>query len=164
MTRNETLRAELKQVQGSRKLLRPQEVVRWAKSHPQSELHRRFEWNDSKAAAEHRLQQARELIKLVIIREPLTPQYVSLSIDRAKSGGGYRIHDEVKDAASLRAVFVADVLREFVRMRERYSELRELSSIFFAIDVLAAKHKKQSERVNVPVTKTNGRAIAASAQ
>jgi hypothetical protein len=40
-------------------LLNPAGVVEWAAANPESALHRQFEWNDTAAAAQWRLDQAR---------------------------------------------------------------------------------------------------------
>ena len=44
------------------KMLEPPEVVDYARENPDSELHKGFEWDDSKAAEQYRLQQARQII------------------------------------------------------------------------------------------------------
>lgn len=62
---NEEKRSALEEIANAHDgLLRPEDVVNAAtsKKHP---LHHLFEWNDSRAAHEHRLNQARQLIKSV---------------------------------------------------------------------------------------------------
>lgn len=56
--------------------LTPQAVVDAAKD-PDSALHDRFEWDDSKAAAEFRLEQARELIRMVRVQIETDERVVS---------------------------------------------------------------------------------------
>ena len=82
-------------------LLKPIDVVQAAaaEDHP---LHECFNWNDSSAANEHRLDQARTLIRSVRVDVPkalgVTVQaFVSLAGDRRAPGGGYRSIEEVMD-------------------------------------------------------------------
>ena len=51
--------------------LRPADVVEFARN-PDTALHSRFTWDDDKAAAEYRLWQARELIRVVVQLHPKT--------------------------------------------------------------------------------------------
>ena len=68
--------------------LTPSLTVKVAK-HPDSILHTRFEWDDSKAAHEHRLWQARQLISTNVIRVPVTDKLVRAYIHvPAKDGEG----------------------------------------------------------------------------
>ena len=69
-------------------LIQPERVVEVA-SDTSSPLHRHFEWDDSEAAHEYRLEQARRLIRSVtIIRVDSPPRYVNVTIQRV--GGGSR--------------------------------------------------------------------------
>ncbi|MBR3645236.1 MAG: hypothetical protein IKN54_02360 [Lachnospiraceae bacterium] len=47
--------------------VKPQEIVDYAKEHPDSELHKCFEWDDTKAAASWRRQQARNIVCNLVI-------------------------------------------------------------------------------------------------
>lgn len=78
----------------------PEQVVREAKN-PRSVLHHYFEWNQDKAAHEHRLAQARHLIRSVRYVEVITqvelthvPAYVHVTSPERVSG--YRPLDNVK--------------------------------------------------------------------
>lgn len=71
--------------------LMPEEVVEAAR-HPDSPLHSKFEWDDSVAAENYRLNQARTLIVRfkVQIDKALPPQRVFISVmEDRKSTGGY---------------------------------------------------------------------------
>ena len=59
--------------------LTPEAVVQAAKN-PKSPLHDRFEWDDSKAAFHHRIQQARELIRSVTVE--ITTDETTVSVVR----------------------------------------------------------------------------------
>lgn len=69
-------------------LIQPERVVEVA-SDATSPLHRHFEWDDSEAAQEYRLHQARALINRVrIIKVDQGPRYVNVTIKRVD--GGFR--------------------------------------------------------------------------
>ena len=70
-------------------ILTAEAVVEAAKD-PESPLHHQFEWDDSAAAHAHRLNQARQLIRTVVIRENHQParRYVNVRVTLA--GGAVR--------------------------------------------------------------------------
>ena len=105
-------------------MLLPENVVA-AAAHPDSPLHSHFEWDDSEAAIQWRLTQARRLIRSVVIEhgENTTTEiraYVSLPADRA-SGVGYRTIEEVMSSDFLRQQLMAEIL-EKIEMWEKKAE------------------------------------------
>ena len=72
-------------------LLRPVDMVAFAKKNPDSAIHHALEWADSTAAHAHRLWQCRQLIKTYVMIEPSTSVefsvFVSLDEDRDEDGG-----------------------------------------------------------------------------
>lgn len=86
-------------------------------AHPDSVLHRHFEWDDSRAAIEHRKYQARQLIQSVKITFAHAPTVqvnalVSVPSDR-NAGGGYRFAADVLTGPDkIREEFLADVRRK----------------------------------------------------
>jgi hypothetical protein len=113
-----------------RKLL-PSAVVEAARD-PDSPLHHRFTWDDSKAAHEYRLWQARELIVSVEIvvdnRFESSPVYVSLQSDRLQ--GGYRALSDVLSDKALRAELLTTAAKELEAFQWRYDRFAELSGVF----------------------------------
>jgi hypothetical protein len=93
-------------------------------------------WDDTEAARQYRLWQARELIQIVVTVLPNTNKpvrvYVSLESDRDKEGGGYRELTSVLSDAVRRKALVAEALAEFDRWKRKYETLVELSKIFEA--------------------------------
>src|SRR6516225_8122516 len=89
--RKDRIREELEVIAKASRggILHAARVVAWARDHEKSALHRRFQWNDDKAAREYRLWQARSLIQVYIVDDGGQAAMVSLTIDRA-NGGGYR--------------------------------------------------------------------------
>jgi hypothetical protein len=95
-------------------LLLPSDVVK-AAAKPGHPLHNDFEWDDTRAAKAHRLQQAKLIIRAAVTILPAanhgpteTRVYVSLPSDRV-TGGGYR--------------HVVDVLNDEERSREMAESL-----------------------------------------
>jgi hypothetical protein len=115
-------------------LLEPVHVVEAARN-AASPLHPHFEWDDSIAAQNYRIWQARDLlIKVKVIldgpNETQVPTrvFVSLTPDR-HSGDGYRPLDVVLANTSLRNQLLEDALHEMERFQAKYATLRELTKV-----------------------------------
>lgn len=116
--------------------LNPVTVVEAAKN-PKSALHNKFEWNNTKAAHEYRLWQARQLIRVSIEyledgKEVPTRVFVSLKSDRTNNIG-YRSMVDVMSDKQMRSELLSDALDELERIKLKYARLRELSEVFSAI-------------------------------
>lgn len=120
------------------KMLHAEKVVAWAKAHRGSALHTEFEWDNSKAAKEYRLWQARRLIQITIITEEGAPQLVSLSTDR-NAGGGYREIAAVVKNRTLSEIMLQDAIKELRRVQARFGRVRALTAMWKAFDKVAAK-------------------------
>ena len=127
---------ELKRIAESHSgLLRPIDVVESARSE-NSALHSWFEWNESKAAQEYRLDQARRLIRVNVSylqsENKIVPYrvFVSLSADRLAMGGGYRDTVSVMADEDMRQFLLADALRDLQRFQLKYQMIRELQAVF----------------------------------
>lgn len=135
--------AELKRI-ASRNggVLLPQKVVKAAEPKT-SVLHSEFTWDDSTAAYEYRLWQARSLINVCVEyiqtngdkREMRV--FVSLRQDREK--GGYRLLENVVSRKSFRVQLLEDALAEMTYFREKYKGLKELAEVFEAMQVVEKK-------------------------
>jgi hypothetical protein len=116
-------------------ILRPADVVVFARD-PQTALHAEFEWDDSKAADQYRLEQARLIIRCTvrIVSEDSPPirAYVSLQTDR-RAGDSYRALEDALSDPELRKQLLAQALREADSWRLRYERLVELQPICRAI-------------------------------
>lgn len=132
----------------NRGVLLPADVVTRA-SNPKSVLHKHFEWDDSEAAYEHRMWQARNLInkvELTIIRkDPKTKREITITTRQFQSrkskrygGGGYESIEDIMRSPKKRAEMVAQVTYELDAYRERYKDLTELNNIWSAIEVVSS--------------------------
>lgn len=132
MTKAEQIRAEIEALQKDG-IVDAKDVVEWARANPESALYSQFEWDDSKAAEEYRLFQARRVIALYVVSEAGERTLVSLSVDRSK-GGGYRDIERVLNNDEMRKVMLRDALQEFKRVKAKYQHLKELASVYEAIE------------------------------
>ena len=123
--------------------LNPKAVVEFARN-PKTKLHSKFEWDDTKAAHEHRLEQARRVIRLefqvieVAGEKREEKMFFSIIEDRHVSGG-YRLVDDIMKESDLREKLINQVLSELIRIKNKYKELHELAKIFEAIETLEKK-------------------------
>lgn len=129
-------------------ILQAEDVVEFARDE-RTALHSEFEWDDSVAAHQHRLEQARKIIRLTltVVESPAGPQtvrmYASCDSDRVNPGGGYRSLVEVMNSEDLRDQLLHAALRDLRTVRRKYQQLRELQPIFRAIDRVARKTEQQ---------------------
>jgi len=132
------LREELDTLaEASEGYLSPRSVVKWAEQHPDSALHAKFEWDDSKAAQKYRLSQARQIIRVhvetVVENGQNTRAFVSLQKDRVPERGYKALRDVLDDPVE-RRILVAQARRELARLRQKYAILEELGGVWDAID------------------------------
>lgn len=129
--------------------LDPEAVVSFAKN-PKTALHNRFEWDNTEAAHQWRLQQARQIIRVSVYVVETTQQtvraYVSLMPDRANAkreepdgeadekprdeGYGYRHIADVMSDEDLRQQLLAQALADMRVFRQKYATLKELVPVF----------------------------------
>lgn len=102
-------------------------------------LHSHFEWDDSVAAEQHRLSQAGELIRSIVIDvthsnvEPVKTIRAFVSVER----GGRRSYTSTVVALSdheLRKQVIEKAWADLEAWRKRHAELVEFARIFTAID------------------------------
>jgi len=113
----------------------------------ESILHSQFEWDDSAAAEQYRMWQARRLLNVVV--EYIGPKdgqrrtrvFVSLTPDRTGKDGGYRQITAVLSDREHRQQLLDDALEEMERFQRKYEELQEL------VEVISAMRKVCKARV-----------------
>ncbi len=115
-------------------ILNPAIVVQEA-SAVSSPLHSHFEWDDGVAAQQHRIAQARGLIRVSVElvgsgdSAKLVRAFVSLTPDRRPSVG-YRALGVVLNDAQHRRQLLSDALAELQSFERKYRGLQELAGIF----------------------------------
>lgn len=104
--------------------LTPHDVVEAARS-TRSALHRHFEWDDERAAAAHRLSQAREIIAVIRVVDKEADsgrRQVFLSV-ADKGGVSYRTVEEVRGSADLQRIVLNQADRDLAAWQRRYAEI-----------------------------------------
>ena len=139
---NQAVVAELKRIAAENGgVLNPAAVVLAAQP-VDSVLHSRFEWDDTEAAHNYRMWQARQLIRITVEiinvgdKSALTNVFVSLTPDRTGEGG-YRTMVSILSDKQQRDQMLADAYRELELFQEKYRELKELADVFAAIQAVA---------------------------
>ena len=128
-------------------MISPEAVVAAARP-KNSPLHEYFDWEDSEAARCWRLHQARNLIRVCIRIEELPNDekqeiqvFVSLPEDR-NDEGGYRVMTDVLNDDERREALLEMALKDLQTFRRKYAILKELASVFTAIEKLPLFKKK----------------------
>ena len=125
------------------------EAVVKAAAAKRNPLHPEFTWDDSQAAHEHRLDQARRLVgHLVVVRGELAtdrPQRVYEVIRKKDPAQGrqrakhvYRTTTDIMADPEMRAELLGRALRELISIRNRFRDLQELAVVLRAIDEVVA--------------------------
>lgn len=128
-------------------ILRAEDVVLAAED-LSSPLHNSFEWDDTAAAEQWRLQQARQIIRSVVVILPNFSKpinaFVSLRDDRTQEGGGYRTIIDVMSDKDMRERLLEEALAELRHWEQKYSQLNELAPVFEAVTKARKKLLRRS--------------------
>ena len=111
---------------------------------PKSPAHALFEWNDSTAAREHRLVQARVILGSFVIETEVTTKgrksrEIEVPFVSRSAPGSYEITTRAMRTPEKRDFIVREALAEANRWRRRYSHLSELALVFSAMDEVSAR-------------------------
>jgi hypothetical protein len=110
---------------------------------PASPLHPLFEWNETEAAHQYRLSQARGIIRAVVVRYRATPEGGPRSIVAFVNikEGDRRYYTATAVAMSdpeRRGIVLRQAWEDFQALRRRYANLAEFATLFAAIDEIEA--------------------------
>jgi hypothetical protein len=119
--------------------LTPEDILADAK-HDNSPLHSFFEWDDSAAAQQHRLQQARGLIRSVVAvyvgnDKPAVRQKAYIHIPEGKTSH-YREASHAMSQRSTREAVLKQALAELHAWKKRYKDLKEFSALIDIIEMI----------------------------
>ncbi len=134
-------------------LLDPVKVVDFARD-PETALHSKFTWDDSKAAEQYRIWQARQIIRMELVVVQETPKgetriladitdekgkivraFVSIASDRRGDEiRGYRSLNDVLNDSEMRSQMLEEAKNDMNIFRRKYGTLKELVSVFEAMD------------------------------
>jgi len=120
----------------------PEDVLEDAK-HDNSPLHSFFEWSNTKAAHQHRLQQARGLIRSVVAiytREDKPAVRTRAYVHIQESGAPhYREASHAMGQKATRDAVLKRALAELIGWQRRYHELHEFAELFEDIKQIEMK-------------------------
>ena len=128
-------------------IISPEMVVEAARS-KSSPLHDHFTWDDTEAAHQFRILEAKKLLRVTVEYLPI-PQsesvraFVSLGSDRL-DGGGYRTSVSVFSDEQMREQLLLDAQRDMQAFIRRYKHLTELSGVIEAMSSLALRKLRKS--------------------
>lgn len=139
----------LTQIRKTRGQLTPHDVVQEA-SRESSALHSYFEWDDSKAAVEYRLSQARALVAAVVliqsddyeIKKPIRA-FVNISYEDSNS---YESVIEVMGNMELRERVLDSLEADMQRQKEKLETFTELAEIVDGIEIVQERVRKIRSR------------------
>lgn len=129
---------ELARIEKSEGELTPTAVLDRARS-ANSSLHGHFEWDDNIAAEQHRLSQAGELIRSIVIDvthsnvEPPKATRAYVSVQR-ESGRSYVATQTAMSDVELRRQVLDRAWAELEAFRRKYGDMQELAKVFAAMD------------------------------
>lgn len=127
----------LKKIEARAGELTPDLVVKDARK-PASPLHGAFEWDDSEAAKQYRLQQAGQILRSIVVSIPGAdgePKVVRAFVN-ITDGAGYEDVNVVLRTADKRALLLARAKKELEEWRRRYEDFEELVEVVRAIDAV----------------------------
>ena len=112
-----------------------EQLVEYARTHPESALHRSFTWDDAEAAAKWRLEQAQQILRTYRVRVEVEGEksvtirgVVSLPSDRGPEHL-YRSTIRVLSDEDQTAEMIEQAKRELASFRHKYAALRRLGKM-----------------------------------
>lgn len=105
----------------------------------ESPLHRYFQWDNNVAAEEYRLEQARRLLRAVVMDSPARPNETirAFLMVETDSAGGYVNTVRAMSDVVLREQVLARARTELKAFKTKYAHLRELAAVIAAIEEVA---------------------------
>lgn len=138
-------------IEQKHKRVTAERVVTEARS-AQSPLHGFFEWDNTKAAKAYRLEQARHMIRSIVIvwDDESSPSGTRiarafLSLRDEDDGGGKMYMGAVRAMSDkrYRKQLLVEALAEAEAWRQRYKDLEELAGVFKALDKVKKPRKRK---------------------
>ena len=132
---------ELERIRKKEGCLVPAVVVHEA-SKPRNPLHKEFVWDDSEAAVQFRLEQARKMLRSIQVvyedmpKEPMRA-YEVVTQPAVKDMPERKVYDDVEKIMAdpiSRDELLGRAIRDALTYRRKYSQLQELSKVFSAFD------------------------------
>ena len=125
-------------------IITAEELVNFARD-AKSPLHKFFEWNDTAAARQYRILQARDILRIVVEIVPNGNRNETMRVTAhltSDTKGGYRLTTDILSDEEMTAQLLSDALAELTAFQNKYRRLKQLSSVFTAIEKTATKLKR----------------------
>ena len=107
---------------------------------PESVLHKYIEWDKDKASYQYQLSQARRIIRsFVIVPKETKPEQIThppRAFQISSEKGVYKEREFFKRNMGEYQILLERAIKELCSIRDRYSEIVELETVFEAIDEL----------------------------
>jgi len=128
-------------------VVRAAEVVEFARN-PRTALHSYFTWDDGEAAERWRIEEARQVLRIYVIKVQPDPKQIDVTVEPSETrgflsspidrinGGGYRRTGSILRDETFRAAQLDLAKRELNGFRVRYRHLQELAQVLVAVDAL----------------------------
>lgn len=114
----------------------PAQIVDKARD-ARTELHKCFEWDDAKAAEAHRIQQARQVVCHLVIRETVVEDRPPVRFFfQPEKGAGYQPTQIIVRNQDNYQTLLVSAMRDLDALRRKYHTLSELEQVFDAIEEL----------------------------
>lgn len=124
--------------------LMPEAVVNAAKD-TKSPLHPHFEWNDKVAAHSYRLDQARNLIRIIRVEDEETQEQKPAFVSVADGGVAYRKVEEVVNSRALQLIVLQQAERDLAAFRKRYHMLNDICELIGKAESAVATKRSELE-------------------
>lgn len=111
----------------------PENVLKVAKD-PNTELHKNFEWDDTVAANKYRLQQARMLITMLVVKTEKVEAYKPRVFQASSERNVYQKATFFMQNKDEHEKLIERAKCELIAIENRYKEIVELEEVFDAID------------------------------
>ena len=151
MKKDAKMIAQLKELRKIEKqnggVLHPKAVVMFARN-PNTALHSAFDWDDTTAAQQWRMEQARRLIRVMVEIVPhkgkniRVSAFVALRSERYHEAG-YRYMPTLMTNEKGRQAVLQTALWELMAFQDKYRDLSELAEVFKAIEKALRKTGKK---------------------
>ncbi len=120
--------------------LRPEDIVE--ARNPAHALHRHFEWDDAKAAHQHRLETARRLVRVIRVeRGPNEMRRAYLNTWNDQGHRSYRTIDDIIASQSLKDQILEQAEEDLAAWQRRYSDLVEICNLVEAARVALRRRR-----------------------
>lgn len=115
----------------------PQEMIEKARNE-QSELHKCFEWNDTVAAEKYRLQQARNVLSMLVFKPKTEEEQPVRIFSLTTEKSTYQPTKQFLVQADEYQDLLKRALAELETFKRKYRTINELEGLFEAIDAIEA--------------------------